>query len=354
MPLMKAFYLHSNKDIRAAEVDLPSIGAGEVLVAVERIGICGSDIEYYHHFKCGAFVPHSPFILGHEFAGKVAKLGPDATVSGNGQTLKEGTPVAVDPSLPCGRCEFCHSGRYNLCSNMKFLGSAAADPHIDGAMREYIAMPARNCYVLPEGVSLAEGALLEPLSIALHAASRAGSVAGLTALVSGAGTIGRLMAMVLHAFGSPFVGVSDPIEDRRDAALKGGANVAFDPAAADYSEQVRRACSGGFDLIFEASGVAPAVRSAIHAARRGGTIVQIGTISREIELPANLIMVKELDYRGSFRTAHEYGVGLELVAAKRIDVMSLLTHEFGFDDVERAFAATREPGSMKVHLNPGS
>jgi len=164
---MKAYHLHSKEDIRPVEVETPTPGQGEVLIAVRRVGICGSDIEYYRHFKCGAFVPHSPFVLGHEVAGEIVELGGAALTSGNGVDVQVGARVAVDPSLPCIRCEFCRTGRYNLCSNMKFLGSASVDPHVDGAMRQYMAIPARNCYVLPQSVSFAEGALLEPLSMVM-------------------------------------------------------------------------------------------------------------------------------------------------------------------------------------------
>ncbi len=348
---MKAFYLHAKEDIRPVEVETPTPGQDEVLVAVRRVGICGSDIEYYRHFKCGAFVPRSPFVLGHELAGEVAELGNTGVISGNGQDVYEGARVAVDPSLPCSRCAFCRSGRYNLCTNMKFLGSASVDPHMDGAMRQYMVIPARNCYVLPESVSFAEGTLLEPLSIALHAARRAAPIGGRSALVFGGGTIGQLLVTVLRVFGATGIGVVDPLEHRRSDAAKVGADYVLDPSAPEFADRLREANPLGAEAVFEASGAPAAVRSAIQAVQRGGTLVQVGTITRDIEIPANLIMVKELDVLGSFRTAHEYGIGLDFVASKRIDVLQLLTHEFPMDEIQRAFAATQEPGSVKVHLS---
>ncbi|TVQ40523.1 MAG: L-idonate 5-dehydrogenase [Spirochaetaceae bacterium] len=336
---MQAFQLVEARRIKAQRTARPVAGRDEVLIAVKRVGICGSDIEYYRHFKCGAFVARRPFVLGHEVCGTVAACGADVI------GLSVGDRVTVDPSMPCRQCDYCSSGRYNLCRNMRFLGSASVDPHIDGGMREYLTVPARNCHRLPDSLEWSEAAALEPLSIALHACSRAGAVCGKRALISGGGTIGLLVLLTLRSLGAAEVVVSDPVAGRREMAVKLGASAALDPAGGGAAQQ------GEFQLFFEASGAAQAVETAVYATARGGTVVYIGTVLQDVPLPVNLIMVKELSVLGSFRTVHQFGPGLQLLADRRIDVRPLITHTFPITAVNEAFAATESPQAVKVQLD---
>lgn len=338
---MKAYQLISAEKIEPREVERPVPGAGEVLVAVKRVGICGSDIEYYRHFACGAFVARRPFVLGHELSGVVAECGPGV------DAVSVGERITVDPSMPCGHCDYCVSGRYNLCRNMRFLGSASVDPHIDGGMREYMVMPAGNCFRIPDTLDWGEATALEPLSIALHACARAGSPVGKHILITGGGTIGLLVLLSLRALGATDVTVSDPVAMRRELALKLGARAGMDPTA-DAGEQ------NSYEMIFDASGAPAAVESAVQLAVKGATIVYIGTITRTVDMPMNLIMVKELNVLGSFRTAHQFGIGFELMGDRRIDVRPLITGTYPIDSVNEAFAATRAPDAVKLQLELGS
>ena len=337
---MQAFRLTEARNVEACRTERPSAAAGEVVVSVKRVGICGSDIEYFRHFKCGAFVARRPFVLGHEFAGTVVECGADAAA------VAVGDRVTVDPSMPCLRCDYCSSGRYNLCRAMRFLGSASVDPHIDGGMREFVSVAARNCYRLPDSLQWGEAAMLEPLSIALHACSRAGSVVGKRALISGGGTIGLLVLLTLRALGAAEVVVSDPIAERRSLAASLGAGATIDPNATGDAETQH----AEYQLIFEASGAPQAVQSAIARAARGGTVVCIGTVLQQVLLPVNLIMVRELNVLGSFRTLHQFGPGLQLLADRRIDVRPLVTHVFPVAEVNEAFRATESGEAVKVQL----
>jgi len=203
---MDAWVLHGANDLRREQRPDPEPADHEVLVRVERVGICGSDIHYYRHGRVGAFVPSRPFVLGHEVAGEVVAVGRSAG------GIAVGDRVAVDPSQACLRCAWCRGGRSNLCPQMRYFGSAATDPPTDGALCDLKTVPAANCYRLGDRLSYAEGALLEPLAVACHAVLRAGSIAGKPVAVSGAGTIGQLVATVARALGAARVVVSDPRE----------------------------------------------------------------------------------------------------------------------------------------------
>ncbi|MCZ6775792.1 MAG: L-idonate 5-dehydrogenase [Ignavibacteria bacterium] len=321
---MISYVLYGKEDLRPERRTVPEVKPGQVLIKVRRMGICGSDVHYFIHGYCGVFIPKRPFILGHEFAGEVAETG--AGVKG----VSVCDRVAVDPSYPCSICRFCRTGRYNLCDNMKYLGSASTDPHVDGAFCEYIAMPAANCYVLPDKIDYGEAALLEPLSVATHAVMRAGSVSGKSVLIAGGGTIGQLVLLVVRAFGSAHIVLSDIREAPRKLALNQGADHVLDATTDSMKGQALGIVEDGFDIIFEVSGSPAALGQAIDLVRRAGTIIQVGTLPSEVELPANMIMVKELNILGSFRFANVFSTAINLIASGRINLRPLITHTFPF------------------------
>jgi L-idonate 5-dehydrogenase len=340
-----AYFLEGPKILARREIRLPDIPAGWALIKVHRVGICGSDIEYYSHSKCGVFVPRQPFVLGHEFSGEVVRVGKGV------QSLPVGSRVTVDPSIPCRSCHYCTSGRYNLCTNMRVIGSASGYPHLNGAFSQYVAVPAENCHKFSEQLSFAEAAFLEPLSVAVYAALRPRLIAGQNILITGAGTIGQLLNLVLRDFGAGRITVSDLQSGRRQVALEGGADYAIDPKAEDIQDNVSRIAAEGFDLIFEASGAAPALDDSLRMIRRGGTIVQIGTLPDEVTLPANKIMTKELTVLGSFRYAHVFSMALNLLEQRRIDVRPLISETFTFEKVPEAFERGAERGdSIKLQV----
>ncbi|MET3899555.1 L-idonate 5-dehydrogenase [Devosia sp. UYZn731] len=344
---MKAFVLHGQRDLRAELVPTPIPGPGEVLVRVRRAGICGSDIHYFVHGRVGSFVPKRPFILGHEIAGEVAELGPGVDAALGGRR------VAVDPSIPCGACAFCREGRYNLCINMRFYGSASADPHVDGGFAEYVLAPAANCHVLPDGIGWAQAAMTEPLSVAVHAVMRSGGVAGKSVLVTGGGAIGQLTALAARAFGASTVVLADIAAFPRDLAVQLGADASLDAADPDAVGQGLGLVPGGFHVVLEASGAPPAVSLAIALARRGGTIVQIGTLPAKVTAPLNTIMARELSYVGSFRFANVFGIALDLMASGRVDVSPLVNAVMPLDEMAAAMdRAIGKDGVIKVQVEP--
>jgi L-idonate 5-dehydrogenase len=340
---MIAYVLHGKRDLRAEERPDPVAAPGEVLIQVRRMGICGSDVHYFATGHCGAFMPRRPFVLGHELAGQIVETG--SGVSG----MAVGERVAVDPSRPCGDCKTCLAGRSNLCRDMRYLGSASTDPHVDGAFSSYVAIPAGNCYPLPDNVDYAEATMLEPLSVATHAVKRAGSLAGKSVLVLGAGTVGQLVLLVARAMGAASIAVTDVRQEALDLAAAQGADHVS--VATSAREELIAAYPSGFDVAIEASGAPEALRLALELSDRGGTIVQLGTLPAEVELPAHLIMQKELQVAGSFRFAHVFSQALQLIATRRVDVRPVITHTFGFGELVRAFdVALEDKAAFKIQV----
>ena len=334
---MWASVLHGAKDLRLEQVPRPEPGPGMVLLSVRRVGICGSDMHYYEHGFCGAFVPSRPFILGHELTAEVVSVAPDVTFPAIGAR------VTVNPARACGYCDDCKAGRGNLCRKTIMLGSASTRPPTDGAFAEFVTVRADQCHVLPPHMSDGLGAMMEPFAVALHAVKQAGSVAGKRVLVTGGGPIGLLVLITARAFGATPVTLSDVIAGRREAALKHGADFVLDPANKDLSEQLHSLTGDGFDVIFEASGAPPALRQAFHLVRRGGTIVQIGTLGADdVPLPANHLMVNEIRFIGSFRYGNVFDEAIRLIETGRVNLEPLISEIFPLEKfseaMQRAFA----------------
>jgi 2-desacetyl-2-hydroxyethyl bacteriochlorophyllide A dehydrogenase len=343
---MKAAVLHGAKDLRFESFQIPELLPGMVLLKVKRVGICGSDLHYFEDGYCGAFVPSRPFILGHELTAEVVSLS-DGTTS----LLARGTRVTVNPARACGFCDYCKNGRSNLCRNTIMLGSGSTNPPTNGAMAEYVTVRADQCHLLPEEMDDGSGAMIEPLSVALHAVKRT-IVSGKKILVTGGGTIGLLTALTSKAFGAVPVAVSDIAAERRKSALACGVDMVFDPSEKNMNEKVNEITGDGFDVIFEASGAKPALRQAFDLIKPGGTIVQIGTLSPEdIPLPANMVMTKEIQYTGSFRYGNVFDEAIRLVASGRIDLHPFITGILPLSDSSKAMnlAADKER-ALKVQL----
>jgi len=336
---MFAWVLHGRGDLRREQRADPVPAADEVLLRVERVGICGSDVHYFRDGRVGAFVPTRPFVIGHEVAGEVVATG--AAVA----SLRIGDRVAVDPSQACRHCSWCRAGRSNLCPQMRYFGSAATDPPTDGALCELKAAPAANCHRLGGALSYASGALLEPLAVACHAVLRAGRLAGHRVAVSGGGTIGQLVATVARALGAGHVAVADPRPAAR-AAAAGRADEVLDPGAA------ASLADGPPQVTFEAAGAADSLRWALEHTARGGTVVQVGTLQHQFNAPLNLVMAKELQVLGSFRFADGFQVGAALLAAGRIEVESLITAVLPLAQTPAALErAAGDPTALKLQVS---
>ena len=343
---MQAGVLHGAKDLRVEAWRQPELKVGMVLLRNRRVGICGSDLHYYEHGYCAAFVPDRPFVLGHELAAEVAAVGEGV------ETVKVGQRVTVNPARACGFCSYCKSGRLNLCGKTIMLGSASTTPPTDGALAEFVTVRADQCHLLPDGMSDALGAMIEPFAVALHAVKRSGGVAGKRVLVTGAGTIGLLTAATARAYGGVPVTVSDVVAARRAKALEMGADAALDPAAKDVKARVAELAGDGFDVVFEASGSPVALRGAFDLVRRGGTIVQIGTLGAEdIPIPVNQVMVKEICLRGSMRYADVFDEAIRLATAGRVRLEPFISGTFGLSEaVEALRMAADKSQSLKVQV----
>lgn len=310
------------------ERPIPTPGPDEVLVKLEYVGICGSDIHYYETGAIGDYVVEPPFVLGHEPGGTVVEVGE------NVRHLQVGDRVALEPGKTCGHCEFCREGRYNLCPDVQFF----ATPPVDGVFQEYVAHEAALCFKLPDNVSTMEGALIEPLAVGFHAANQGGAHAGQTAVVMGSGCIGLVSMMALRAEGVSRVYVVDVMRKRLDKALELGADAVINGAEEDAVEAVERLTEGrGADLVIETAGTETTTRQAIRLSKRGATIVLVGySKSGEMTLPMSLALDKELTFKTVFRYRHIYPMAIDAVASGRVNLRGIVTDVFDFDDIQNA------------------
>jgi len=344
---MLAGILYGERDLRVEAAEQPEPGPGEVLLRVRRVGICGSDVHYYSHGRCGPFIPSQPFILGHEFVATVEQTGP-----GVDQPIV-GDRVVANPTRSCGRCEACISGHGNLCGRVVMLGSGSTTPPTNGAFAEYVVAGAQQCYLLPQSMDDGVGAMMEPLSVALHAIHRAGGVAGASVLVTGGGPIGLLVAAAARTLGARLVVVSEPSASRRNLAEATGVDHVLDPCSTDFNEQAAEVSEGGFEKVFEASGVKAAVQSTMDVVCRGGTIVQIGTVGENhVSLPVNDLMLREVSLLGTFRYANEFPLAIRLAADRRISILSdLITGVHPLQEIQQAMnQACAGESELKVQM----
>lgn len=310
------------------EREIPRPKDGEVLVKLEYVGICGSDLHYYETGAIGDYVVKPPFVLGHEPGGTVVEVGKDV------RHLKVGDRVALEPGKTCGHCEFCKTGRYNLCPDVVFF----ATPPVDGVFQEYVAHEADLCFKLPDHVSTMEGALIEPLAVGFHAAMQGGARAGQTAVVTGSGCIGLVSMMALKAMGVSRVYVVDLMEKRLQKALELGADGVINAAQANVVEEVKRLTEGkGCDLVIETAGTQTTTVQAIQMTKKGATIVLVGySKTGEMTLPMSMALDKELTFKTVFRYRHIYPMAIEAVAAGKVNLKGIVTDVFELDEAQKA------------------
>ena len=310
------------------ERDIPKPAADEVLVKLEYVGICGSDMHYYETGAIGDYVVEPPFVLGHEPGGTVVEVGADV------KHLKVGDRVALEPGKTCGKCEFCKQGKYNLCPDVIFF----ATPPVDGVFQEYVAHEADLCFKLPDNVSTLEGALIEPLAVGFHAAIQGDAHLGQTAVVMGAGCIGLVSMMALKARGVSEVYVVDLMDKRLEKAMELGATGVINGGKEDVVAKIKELTGGlGADLIIETAGSQPTTVQAIHAAKKGSTIVLVGySKSGEKTLPVSLALDKELTFKTVFRYRHIYPMAIDAVAKGKVNLKGIVTDIFTLDQAQEA------------------
>jgi L-iditol 2-dehydrogenase len=343
---MKSLLLSEYNHLEIADMPLPPVERDEVLVRVEACGICGSDVHGYDGTS-GRRIP--PIVMGHEAAGTVAAIG--AEVRG----YAEGDRVTFDSTVYCGSCAFCRSGDMNLCDNRQVIGVSCGDYRRHGAFAEYVVIPARILYPLPDTISFAEAAMLEAVSVALHAVRVSEIRGGETALVLGAGMIGLLTLQAARAAGCARVLIADIDPTRLSLAAQVGADETLLASGADLLKEILARTGGrGVDLALEAVGRTETVLAAIDCTRKGGTVTLVGNIQPEVVLPLQKVVSRQIRLQGSCASSGEYPQAIDLMASGQILVRPLITAVAALEEGPRWFERlhAREPNLMKIILTP--
>jgi L-iditol 2-dehydrogenase len=343
---MKAAVLMKPGVIEIVERDIPTPAKDEALIRVKAVGLCGSDVHYYEHGKIGPYVVEKPIILGHESAGEIVSLGSDV------RHLAIGQRVTVEPGVTCGRCNYCKTGRYNLCPDVKFL----ATPPYDGAFCEYICIRADFLYSIPDHMSYEAAALVEPFSVGLHAVKRGHLKAGESVAILGMGPIGLLAVAAAKSAGAKRIIGVDLEDFRLSAAGKMGATDVINLRNEDVRDAIRRLTGNqGVDLAIETAGNANALQTALSSVRRGGRVVIVGLPPQE-EVAMNVpsLVDNEIDIYGVFRYANTYPSGVEILASGDIHINDIITDYFSLDEVPRAFEKARleKNTTLKIIIKP--
>lgn len=343
---MKSLLLREYGHLEIAEMAQPEPGPGEVLVRVAACGICGSDVHGFDG-SSGRRIP--PLVMGHEAAGTVAAIGEGV------EKFRAGDRVTFDSTVYCGDCDFCRRGEVNLCDRREVVGVSCGDYRRHGAFAEFVTVPERIVYKLPDALGFAEAAMLEAISVALHAVHLSGDGAGKTALVVGAGMIGLLTMQAARALGYARVMIADIDATRLELARKLGAEVVLHLKGAELVEEVRKQTGGrGADVVLEAVGRNETVAASIDAVRKGGTVVLIGNISPEVTLPLQKVVSRQIRLQGSAASCGEYPEAMELVASGKVRIEPLITAVAPLEEGPRWFERLHagEPNLMKVVLSP--
>ncbi len=343
---MKSLLLSAYNHLEIVDLPVPEPGSGEVLIRVAACGVCGSDVHGYDG-SSGRRIP--PIVMGHEAAGTVAALGTGA------EGYSVGDRVTFDSTVYCGQCVYCRRGDINLCDNRQVIGVSCGDYRRYGAFAEYVVVPQRILYHLPDNLSFAEAAMLEAASVALHAVRVSQLKGGETALVIGAGMIGLLTMQAAKALGCACVMVSDVDASRLSLAKSIGADEVLYASGADLAAQVLRLTQGrGVDFAYEAVGRSETVNVAIDCTQKGGTVTLIGNIQPEVSLPLQKVVTRQLRLQGSCASAGEYPQAIDLIAGGKIEVGPLITAIAPIEEGPRWFERlyAREPNLMKVILKP--
>ncbi|KAL6644418.1 hypothetical protein ACP70R_016026 [Stipagrostis hirtigluma subsp. patula] len=345
-----AAWLVAKNTLKIMPFKLPPLGPHDVRVRMKAVGICGSDVHYLREMRIAHFVVKEPMVIGHECAGVVEEVGAGVT------HLAAGDRVAVEPGVSCWRCRHCKGGRYNLCDDMRFF----ATPPVHGSLAHRIVHPADLCFKLPDGVSLEEGAMCEPLSVGVHACRRAGVGPETAVLVVGAGPIGLVTMLAARAFGAPRIAIVDVDEHRLSVARSLGADAAVkvstkDEDLAEEVERVQAAMGGGgVDVSLDCAGFSKTMATALEATRPGGRVCLVGMGHNEMTVPLTSAAIREVDVVGIFRYKDTWPLCIEFLRSGKVDVKPLITHRFGFSqrEVEEAFeVSARGRDAIKVMFN---
>lgn len=345
---MKALLLTEYKHLEVTDMPVPEVGPRDVLVSVQACGICGSDIHGYDG-SSGRRIP--PLVMGHEAAGVVSEVGADVT------RCQPGDRVTFDSMVSCGTCHFCRRGEINLCDNRRVLGVSCGDYRRHGAFAEYVVVPEHIVYPLPEELSFDHAALVEAVSVAVHAANRTPVALGDTAVVVGSGMIGLLVVQALRAAGCGQVIAIDLADNKLELAQELGADCGLNPDTCDVVEEVRRRTGGrGADIAAEVVGATATVKTAVESVRKGGHVTLVGNLAPQVEFPLQSVVTREITVYGSCASSGEYPQCIELLQRGVIRVDPLITARTNLDEAPRWFERLYggEAGAMKVIVQPNA
>ncbi len=340
---MKAAVLHKPLDLRLEEVPIPQINANESLVRMRRVGICGSDLHYYLKGAVASFVVKEPLILGHECAGEIVEIGDEL------KSLKIGQRVAIEPGFTCGKCEYCKSGRYNLCREVKFY----ATPPYGGAFAEYASAPEQNVFVMPDEMSFEEGAMIEPLAVGMMAARMGEVTVQDTVAVLGAGPIGQMALQAAKTFGALEIHVTDVVDYRLEYAKKYGAKAIINVAKENLLERIMDLTDNeGVDVVIEASGAPQSIQQSVDIAKPGGRIVLVGYPPADVQMPLSKVIAKELRIQGIHRYANVYPTAMKAVSSGKAVLKPYVTNVFPLGKIKEAFEAniSKTGNPMKIQI----
>jgi len=326
----QAAYLMKKQKIELLDCEFPKVGPEDVLIEVEYVGICGSDMHFFQHGRIGRKVLDEPFILGHECSGTIREVGVGV------KNFAIGDRITVEPGIGCGVCEFCRSGRYNICPDVRFISS----PPDHGALRRWMSYPAKACFKLPPNVSTMEGAMIEPLSVGIHAAVRANVDFRKVVVIQGGGCIGIMILLACKAMNAKRIIINDISNERIQKAIELGADYGINGMQEDVVKQVSEITGGyGADIVFEAAGTPTTTLQAVDLVKRGGTIVQVGNVTDETPYIFNELSRLEVDIRTVFRYCNDFQTAIELVARESINIKQVNPKMYPFEDVQFAFSS---------------
>lgn len=325
---MKAAIMNGKRDVAIGEIDKPIPQNNEVLVKIEAVGICGSDLHYYSVGKIGDLLVKTPFILGHECAGTIVEVGPGV------DNLAAGDRVALEPGLPCGTCEFCKNGKYNICPEVRFL----ATPPVDGSFVDYIAYPSNWVFKLPANMDAIEGALIEPLAVGIHAANQAEAGIGQSAFIFGCGCIGLVTLLALRSKGVTDIYMCDLIESRIKKAEELGATKVFNVKESNVVEEIRKITNGkGVAMVFEMTGAKTAVQQTVKLVKKGGKIVLVG-LGEDSNITFDFagLIWNEAEIKTVFRYRNIYPTAITAISSGMIPVKKIVSHRYKMADISKA------------------
>ena len=344
MTLMRALVLERQHELQLRDIELPTeVGPGEVKIKLHTVGVCGSDVHYYTHGKIGPFVVEAPMVLGHEAAGTVVEVGAGVT------TLAVGDRVCMEPGIPDPNSRASRLGMYNVDPAVSFW----ATPPVHGVLTPYVVHPANYTYKLPDNVSFAEGAMVEPFAVGMQAATKAGIKPGDTAVVIGAGPIGTMVAIAALAGGCSRAIVADLAQPKLDIAAGYQGVIPVNVKEHDLAAEVRALTDGwGADVVFECSGSPRAWANIADLPRPGGTIVVVGLPVEPVVFDIATLSTRELRIESVFRYAHQYDRAIALMGSGRVDLKPLISGTFSFADSIKAFdrAVEGRPTDVKLQI----